>query len=61
MIQIKAMRKARGMTAKDLSELCGCSRALITMIENREVTPTVRIAKKLGMIFNFNWWLLYDD
>ena len=55
MINLKAMRMAKGLTQEQLANECGVQRTTITMIELGVNKPSVELAKKLGEIFEIDW------
>ena len=46
------LRKARGLTQKDLAEMFGLTRPLISMYESGVRLPSPRIMKKYSTLFN---------
>jgi transcriptional regulator with XRE-family HTH domain len=46
--RIKALRAARSMTLQQVSELAGCSRGMLSKIENAIVSPSIATLAKLA-------------
>ena len=55
MLNVKSLRMEKGLTQEQLANECGVQRTTITMIELGENKPSVKLAKKLGEIFEINW------
>ena len=55
-IELKELRKEKGLTLRDLADKCGVSPSTISNIENGDKTPKVDnlfyIAKALGVTLN---------
>lgn len=60
-MNLRDSRKEAGLTQTALSELCGCGRTTICMIENGKLLPSVKLAKKIGNVLGFDWTLFYED
>jgi len=56
---LKDLRIHLNMSQQELAERVGVSREYITMIENNERTPSVSIAKKIGIVLNFDWTIFF--
>ncbi|MEM5607580.1 helix-turn-helix transcriptional regulator [Bacillus toyonensis] len=52
---LKEFRCVRGFTHRDIANKCEISRSYYTHIENGTKTPSVKIARKIGMHLNFKW------
>lgn len=46
--QIRALRKALGLSQEELAKACGVSRQTINAIENNKYDPTLALAFKLA-------------
>lgn len=57
---LKNLRMQVDMSQQELAEKVGVSREYITMIENNERTPSVSVAKKIGIELNFDWTIFFD-
>lgn len=55
------LRKTKGMTHEDVSNVCGISRQYYSMIEMGERSPSVETAKKIAKVLDFDWTKFYDD
>ena len=60
-MNLKDIRKSNNLTQLQLSEACGCKRSTIGKIENGSINPSVRLAKRIGKVLNFDWTLFYQD
>lgn len=60
-MNLKKMRKDANLTQAGLAGLIGCDRTAIGKIETGVVTPSVRLAKKIGKVLNFDWTLFYQE
>lgn len=58
---LKDIRNDANLTQLELSQRCGCERSTIAKIEAGAVYPSVKLAKKIGEVLNFDWTLLYED
>lgn len=61
MVNLKAMREEAGISQTKLAKMCGKVRQTIGEIEAGRNKPSVKLAKKLGQIFNFDWREFYAD
>ena len=57
---IKKVRKLKGMSQKELSDLSGVPRVSISRYENNERTPTIDIVKKLSDALYINLEILVN-
>ena len=60
-MNLREIRKKANLTQSALSELCGCGRTTICMIENGNLKPSVKLAKKIGSVLGFDWTLFYEE
>lgn len=60
-MDIRSFRIMKGLTLKKLSEEAGISESYLSMIENKERTPSIRVAKKLSDILGINWTDFYEE
>ena len=58
---IRQHRTARGLTQKQLADICGVTRTHITNIETGKFSPSVDIAKKIGQALGFDWTEAFND
>ncbi len=61
MVNLKAIRKAAGISQNRLARMCGVVRQTIGEIETERNKPSVMLAKQLGVIFNIDWTLFFED
>lgn len=60
-MNLKEIRKGANLTQLQLSIECGCERSTIGKVEAGVITPSVKLAKKIGQVLNFDWTLFYKD
>ena len=58
---IRQHRTARGLTQKQLADICGVTRTHITNLETGEFSPSVGVAKKIGQALGFDWTEVFND
>ena len=56
--EIKAARKAKGMTQEDFAKALGLNRATISKYESGIVEPSVTQIKKMADVLGIQWYLL---
>ena len=61
MIDVKAIRKERGITGAALGEKAGLSVSGLSMIETGHRRPSVDLAKRLGAALGVDWTLFFED
>ena len=49
------MREKKGLYQKDLAKLIGCSEDYYGMIERKEKTPSVKVAKEIERFTGYEW------
>lgn len=59
---LKAIREGKGIEShEEAAILCGISRSYYTHIENGTKTPTVDVAKNIGLELGFPWTNFFSD
>ena len=58
---LKELRKSSNMTQEQLAKKAGISRTMITEIENGNVDPSVRVAKRIAAVMGFHWMRFFED
>ena len=58
---LKEARTSKKLTQKQLSNIIGISRTMLTEIENGNASPSVKTAKKIADALEFNWIRFFDD
>lgn len=53
-------RKLLGYSHQDIADKVGIDRSYYSKIENG-LTPSVKVAKKLGEQLGFNWTIFFDE
>lgn len=61
MIDLKAIRRKRGITGTALCEKAGLSASGLSMIETGRRRPSVKLAKRLGAALGVDWTLFFED
>lgn len=60
-MNLKKIRENANLTQMNLASLCGCERSTIGKIETGAINPSVRLAKKIAKVLNFDWTLFYEE
>ena len=55
------LRKEREMTQLCLAERIGISRAYYAQLELAQRSPSIRVAKKMADILDFEWTLFFEE
>jgi DNA-binding XRE family transcriptional regulator len=58
---LKETRESRKLLQKDIARPVGISQAYYTFIENGSRCPSVKIAKKIAAILNFDWTKFFEE
>lgn len=58
---LRAVRKERNMTQREVSERAGISQPAYCNIENEERKPSVEMAKRIGAVLGFNWTRFFEE
>lgn len=61
MINLKEVRKSKGLTQEELAAKCDVQRTTVTMIETGENLPSVQLAKKLAEVLEIDWTEFFDE
>lgn len=61
MINLKEIRKAKGLTQEELAAKCDVQRTTVTMIETGENLPSVQLAKKLAEVLEIDWTEFFNE
>lgn len=61
MINLKEVRKAKGITQEELAAKCDVQRTTVTMIETGENLPSVQLAKKLAEVLEIDWTEFFNE
>lgn len=59
--QVRALRNDQGMSLEALSERCGVSRSMISLIERGESSPTAIVLEKIASGLGVPFAVLFDD
>ena len=55
MVDVTKLRKEKGLRQFDVAQYCGVSVQYIWMIENGERKPSVKVAKRIASVLDFDW------
>lgn len=58
---LKKLRHESNLTQEQLAKMVGISRTMITEIENGNANPSVKVAKTIAAVLDFNWTRFYDE
>ena len=58
---LKKLRHESNLTQEQLAKMVGISRTMVTEIENGNANPSVKVAKKIAAVLDFNWTRFYDE
>ena len=58
---LKRLRTEKGLTQNEVARKAGFSYQLYSHIETGRRTPTVRVAKKIAKVLEFDWTEFYKD
>ncbi|MDR2656111.1 MAG: helix-turn-helix domain-containing protein [Oscillospiraceae bacterium] len=61
MIYICNMRKQARLTQSEVARTVGISTAAYKYIENQKRNPSIKVAKRLGNYFGFDWKLFFEE
>lgn len=57
---LKQKRLENKWSVEYVASECKCCASTISKIERGERTPSVDLAKRLGKLFGFDWWSLWQ-
>jgi DNA-binding XRE family transcriptional regulator len=60
MVNLAEVRKAAGMTQADLGKRVGVVRQAIGNIETGLSKPSIKVAKRIGSVLNFDWTEFFE-
>lgn len=60
-MNLKDIRKKQNLTQLNLADACGCKRSTIGKIETGVIKPSVKLAKRIACVLNFDWTLFYEE
>ncbi|MFD2614467.1 helix-turn-helix domain-containing protein [Paenibacillus gansuensis] len=58
---LSSYRDQAGMTHEEVAIKANIKRQYYSMIENGNRNPSVDVAKRIGMVLNFNWIIFFDN
>lgn len=61
MIDLKAIRKAHGITQQQLADEAKCVRTVIANIECGIAQPSVAMAKAIAKPLGIAWWKFFEE
>ncbi len=57
---LQEKRSKKGLTQKEVAKKVGINRASLSKLENGNTNPSVRLAKMLGDVLDFEWTRFYE-
>lgn len=61
MNKLKDIRESLSMSQKELAKEVGVNYRTISSYETGAREMPVKVAKKIGEVFEIDWWILYED
>ena len=61
MVDLKAVRKEKGLTGETVCRKAGVSPSGLSMIESGKRRPSVDLAKRIADVLGFSWTQFYED
>lgn len=58
---LKELRIALNMSQRELAEKVGVNYRTISSYETGAREMPVKVAKRIGKVFEIDWWILYED
>ena len=60
-MDLKPIRKAKGLRQTDLAQAANISHSLVVKIERGERRPSVKVAKKIANVLGFDWTEFFKE
>ena len=60
-VDVKQRRKAVGLRQTDLAQAANISHSLVVKIESGERKPSVKVAKRIAAVLNFDWTEFFKE
>ena len=60
-LNLKEIRKEKGITQQQLAKSSGVSQSQIARYESGERQPRPKVAQKLGKVLEFDWKEFYEE
>ncbi|GHU77585.1 hypothetical protein AGMMS49992_25950 [Clostridia bacterium] len=60
-MDIRCIRRTKGITQVELARKVGITQSGYSQIENGEVKPKVKVAKRIAQVLGTNWAEFYDE
>lgn len=60
-MDLQQARLSKKLTQKELAELCNIKRSSVAMIETYKYKPSVKVAKKIAKVLDFDWTEFYEE
>lgn len=60
-IWLEEIRRSHQMTQEDVASRAGIKRNYYSMIASGDRKPSVRIAKRIADVLDFDWTFFFDD
>lgn len=60
-MELKAIRKAKGLRQADLAQAANISQSLVVKIEQGDRKPSVKTAKKIAAVLEIDWTEFFKE
>lgn len=60
-MELKAIRKAKGLRQADLAQAANISQSLVVKIEQGDRKPSVKTAKKIAAVLDIDWTEFFKE
>lgn len=60
-MDLKAIRKSKGIRQSDLAQAANISQSLVVMIEQGDRKPSVKTAKKIAEVLDIDWTEFFKE
>lgn len=60
-MDLKTLRKAKGLRQTDLAQAANISQSLVVKIELGERKPSVKVAKRIAAVLDFDWTEFFKE
>ena len=60
-MELKEIRSAKNLTAKEVADKCGLSEGGYSLIENKKRAPSVKTAKRIAEVLGFDWTMFFEE
>lgn len=61
MVDVRALRKKKGLRQTDLAHAANISQPQVAKIESGAQKPSVKVAKRIAEVLNFDWTEFFKE